>query len=125
MDFNKIRTNNSINKKIIINNLYKYIKHYQLVLMFLPTILTLAIFVYAPLYGLQIAFKDFNLVKGISGSDWVGFLQFRKLITAPSFREVFINTIKISFYRLIYGFPTPIILAILLNELGNTRYKKI
>ena len=93
--------------------------------MFLPAAITLALFAYAPMYGLTIAFKDFVLLKGISGSPWVGLENFRKLLTAPSFSEVFANTIKISFLRLIFGFPAPILLALLLNEVGNARFKKV
>ena len=93
--------------------------------MFLPAAITLALFAYAPMYGLTIAFKDFALLKGISGSPWVGLENFRKLLTAPSFSEVFVNTIKISFLRLIFGFPAPILLALLLNEVGNARFKKV
>lgn len=108
-----------------VRTLKSYGKQYQLVLMFLPAAITLALFVYAPMYGLTIAFKDFALLKGISGSPWVGLENFRKLLTAPSFSEVFVNTIKISFLRLIFGFPAPILLALLLNEVGNARFKKV
>lgn len=108
-----------------VRTLKSYGKQYQLVLMFLPAAITLALFAYAPMYGLTIAFKDFVLLKGISGSPWVGFENFRKLLTAPSFSEVFANTIKISFLRLIFGFPAPILLALLLNEVGNARFKKV
>ena len=108
-----------------VRTLKSYGKQYQLVLMFLPAAITLALFAYAPMYGLTIAFKDFVLLKGISGSPWVGLENFRKLLTAPSFSEVFANTIKISFLRLIFGFPAPILLALLLNEVGNARFKKV
>jgi len=108
-----------------VRTLKSYGKQYQLVLMFLPAAITLALFAYAPMYGLTIAFKDFALLKGISGSPWVGLENFRKLLTAPSFSEVFVNTIKISFLRLIFGFPAPILLALLLNEVGNARFKKV
>lgn len=102
-----------------------YAKHYQLVIMFLPTMLALAIFTYAPMYGLSIAFKEYTFAKGIGGSPWVGFLQFQKLFMAPSFQEVLFNTVRISFFRLLCGFPAPVILALLLNEIGNARYKRI
>lgn len=108
-----------------VRTLKSYGKQYQLVLMFLPAAITLALFAYAPMYGLTIAFKDFVLLKGISGSPWVGLENFRKLLTAPSFSEVFVNTIKISFLRLIFGFPAPILLALLLNAVGNARFKKV
>ena len=71
-----------------VRTLKSYGKQYQLVLMFLPAAITLALFAYAPMYGLTIAFKDFALLKGISGSPWVGLENFRKLLTAPSFSEV-------------------------------------
>lgn len=103
----------------------KYCKEWQLVLMFLPVILCLAIFHYVPIYGVIIAFKDYKIIQGILGSPWVGLKHFRLLFTAPSFREVFSNTIKISFLRILFGFPAPIILALLLNEIKNTRYKKV
>lgn len=105
--------------------LHNYCKEWQLVLMFLPVIICLGIFSYAPMYGLIIAFKDYRILDGIMGSKWVGFKHFEALLTAPSFREVFLNTIKISFLRILFGFPAPIILSLLLNEIKNTWYKKI
>jgi len=99
--------------------------NYQLVLMFLPVIICLALFSYAPMYGLVIAFKDFQLLKGISGSEWVGLENFRKLLITPSFHEVFRNTVVISLLRILFGFPAPIILSILLNEIYHNTYKKI
>jgi len=93
--------------------------------MFLPVVLCLGIFCYAPMYGIVIAFKDYRIIDGIMGSPWVGLKHFQSLFTAPSFRQVFGNTIKISFLRMLFGFPAPIILSLLLNEIKNVHYKKI
>lgn len=102
-----------------------YIVHWQLVIMFFPVIVALTLFHYIPLYGIIIAFKDFKLSKGIMGSEWVGLLQFQKLLIMPSFQEVFRNTILISALRILFGFPAPILLALLLNEITNARFKKV
>lgn len=106
------------------NILYGYYKEWQLVVMFVPVILVLGIFCYAPMYGLIIAFKDYSIVDGILGSPWAGLKHFRTLFTAPSFSEVFTNTVKISFLRILFGFPAPIILSLLLNEIKCAWYKK-
>lgn len=92
--------------------------------MFLPVVICLILFNYGPMYGLVIAFKDYQFMKGIEGSPWVGLKNFRDLLMAPSFREVFRNTIVISLLKLAFGFPAPIILALLLNEVHNRFYKK-
>ncbi|WP_240548349.1 ABC transporter permease [Paenibacillus lignilyticus] len=76
------------------------------------------------MYGIQIAFRDFKFNKGITGSEWVGLKHFYDLFSRPSFLEVFTNTIKISTYKLIFGFPVPIIFALLLNELRMVKFKK-
>ena len=103
---------------------FGYIKHWQLVLMFLPVILNLAIFDYTPIYGLVICFKEYSLSQGIAGSQWVGLMQFDKLLSIPSFQQVFSNTVRISALRILFGFPAPIILALLINEIRNTVFKK-
>lgn len=106
------------------NILSQYIKHKGLFLMFVPVLLYYIIFCYIPMGGIVIAFKDFNLIKGIWGSEWVGFDNFRELFTTPSFYEILRNTLWISLLRLVFGFPAPILLAILLNEVSHARYKK-
>lgn len=82
------------------------------------------IFHYAPLYGILLAFKDFNVMKGIIGSPWVGLKYFEKFITDPYFWKLVRNTVLISFYGLLWGFPVPIALAILLNEVKHQKFKK-
>lgn len=103
----------------------RYWKYRYLTLLLLPAILYFAIFAYGPLYGLQIAFKDYVFFDGIWGSKWVGLEHFRYLWQLESFWEVFRNTIIISFYKFIFGFPAPIIFAILLNELKNLIFKRV
>lgn len=93
--------------------------------MFIPALIFYIVFRYAPLYGIIIAFKDYRFNLGILGSEWVGLENFIDLFSVPSFKEVFFNTIIISFYKLMLGFPAPIIFAILLNEVRNQRYKRI
>jgi putative aldouronate transport system permease protein len=85
----------------------------------------LIIFSYLPMYGVLIAFKDFRIVDGIMGSQWNNFKHFRNLFNNPGFIRVFRNTINISLLRLLTGFPAPIILALLLNELRLVKFKKI
>ncbi|WP_313560364.1 ABC transporter permease [Ruminiclostridium cellobioparum] len=94
-------------------------------LMLLPVVAWYAIFAYAPMYGITLAFKTFHYGKGILGSPWIGFQNFIDLISDTGFWSAFKNTIIISFGKLLFHFPTPIILAILLNELIFRRAKKV
>ncbi len=100
-------------------------KYRYLYLLAFPGMLYFIIFRYVPMYGVVIAFQDFRISKGIWGSEWVGLEQFHKLFTGLSFPSVFRNTVIISLYKLILGFPAPIILALLLNEVKNQRFKKV
>jgi putative aldouronate transport system permease protein len=84
-----------------------------------------AVFHYAPMYGILIAFKDYNIVKGIMGSPWVGLKHIQKFILDVYFWKLVRNTLLISFYGLVWGFPAPIILAILLNEVRNRKFSRI
>ena len=102
-----------------------YKKHKALILMALPLFLYFAIFHYGPIYGLLIAFKDFYPTKGIWASDWVGLEHFKTMFQGLYFWPVLKNTLINSTYNLIFGFPAPIILAILLNEVANQRFKKV
>ena len=105
--------------------LRQYWVHRGLVLLFVPAILYFVLFKYLPMYGVQIAFRDYKFRRGILGSDWVGLQHFRALFSMPSFWEVLRNTFIISFYKLLVGFPAPIILALLLNEVRHTKYKRV
>ena len=82
------------------------------------------IFHYWPMYGVIIAFKDYNIVKGILGSPWVGFKHFEKFLADPYFWKLVRNTLLINIYGLFWSFPAPIVLAILLNELPDRGFKR-
>nr|WP_246321048.1 ABC transporter permease subunit [Paenibacillus germinis] len=99
-------------------------KTYELYLFLLPTITYFLIFHYGPMYGLQIAFKDFMAVKGIWGSPWVGMEHFERFFNSPQFTIVLKNTLFLNLYELAVSFPVPIIMALLLNQIQHTRFKK-
>ncbi|NLB90910.1 MAG: sugar ABC transporter permease, partial [Clostridiales bacterium] len=103
----------------------QYWRYRYLMLLLIPSIAVLIIFKYVPIYGVQIAFKDFKITKGISGSEWVGLDVFKEVFAMPVFGKAFKNTVILGVMNLLIGFPLPIILALLLNELRNERYKKI
>lgn len=98
-------------------------KNWELYLMILPVILYFIIFKYGPMYGLQIAFKNYLPLKGFVKSSWVGFKHFARFFNSYNFWELMKNTIGISLYQLAIGFPIPIILALLMNEIGAKRFK--
>lgn len=98
----------------------------SLLLMSLLPVIWLLVFCYYPLYGITVAFKDYNFGLGIFGSPWAGTKHFQELFNDPFFGRVLVNTLRISFLKLVCGFPVPILFAILLNELrGLNRYRKI
>lgn len=102
-------------------------KDWQLYVLLIPLFLWLIFFAYKPLYGLLIAFKDFSVFKGIKDSPWVGLDHFRYLLFGPGsvfFWRAFKNTIIISIYNIVYGFPIPIILALMFNEVKNAFFRK-
>jgi len=96
-----------------------------LYIMLLPVILNFIIFHYIPMYGLQIAFKKYNLILGTKGSPWVGFQNFQNFFSSYNFTLVVKNTLIISLYLIIFGFPLPIIFALLLNEIRGGAFKKV
>ena len=98
--------------------------NYELYLFILPTVIYFIIFHYVPFYGIQLAFKDFVATKGIWGSPWVGLKHFKQFFSSHYFWEIIGNTIGISLYSLVAGFPMPILFALMLNEISNARYKK-
>lgn len=103
----------------------KYIlKHKYMYLMLLPAIIYYIVFHYVPMYGVTLAFKDYKPLEGIWGSPWVGLEYFEQLFSLDKFYEVFWNTLSVSFSRLLWGFPFPIIIALMLNELKDGRLKK-
>jgi putative aldouronate transport system permease protein len=100
-------------------------KHRVLYLFWLPCIISLLVFAYYPMYGATLAFKDYRYSLGIMGSPWVGLKHFRAFVSSLEFWEVIRNTIVISGLKILLCFPAPIILALLLNELRFSRYKRI
>jgi putative aldouronate transport system permease protein len=102
----------------------RMIRSYDLYLMILPVLAYYVIFHYWPMYGVQIAFKQYMASRGIWGSSWVGLKYFERLFRAYEFPFLLRNTIALSAYSLIAGFPVPIVLAISINELRRRRFKK-
>lgn len=101
----------------------KIFKYWQLYLLLLPALIYIAIFAYAPMYGIIIAFKDYMPKKGYWGSDWVGLKHFIRFINYPEFWRLIRNTLSVSLYSLAV-FPIPVIMALLINEIGNSKFKK-
>jgi putative aldouronate transport system permease protein len=105
---------------------FKYvIKNRALYVMLIPGLLFFLVFRYIPLAGSVIAFKDYNIFTGIWKSEWVGFEWFRQLFTYPQFFRLLRNTFLISLYQIVFAFPAPIILAVLMNELRTALYKRV
>ena len=96
---------------------------WQLYILMLPAVVYTLLFAYKPMYGILIAFERFSVRKGVWGSPWVGFDNFRRLFSSYWFPIIFRNTLVLSVLGLVIGFPLPIILALLLNELRKQRYR--
>lgn len=96
-----------------------------LYLLVAPAIVYFLVFCYVPMYGLIIAFKDYSPFVGFWESRWVGLAHFRQFFSSIYFWRLLRNTVLLNFYGLIFGFPVPIILALLLNEVGNSTFKRI
>ncbi len=94
-------------------------------LLLLPVVVYFAIFAYAPMYGIIIAWKRFSPALGILGSKWVGWIYFEQFFSSMYFGRILKNTLLISFYDILFGFPLPIIFAILLNELRSRKFMKV
>lgn len=101
----------------------RFKESWQWYLLLLPALLHILVFNYGPMYGIQIAFKDYRASKGIWGSEWVGLKHFIRFIENPNFWPMLRNTLSITLYSLAL-FPVPILFALLLNEIRNVKYKK-
>ncbi|MDO5435481.1 MAG: ABC transporter permease subunit [Clostridia bacterium] len=101
-----------------------YKKYLALTLMFLPVVVYFIIFKYVPMAGIVIAFKNYKISQGIFGSAWCGFDNFTKVFKTPTFARSVTNTLEISGLKLLFGFPAPIILALMLNEVTHVRFQK-
>jgi putative aldouronate transport system permease protein len=101
------------------------LRSWQLYLFLLPTLVYFAIFQYGPLYGAQIAFRDYLGALGIWGSPWVGLENFARFFKSAYFVNLLVNTLSLSLLMLVFSFPIPVIFALMLNQLGHQRYKRI
>lgn len=113
-------------KKQTMGSKLSYIKkNWQLYVFFLmPALLLTIIFKYLPMGGLLIAFEDYNVIKGVLGSPWVGLEYFQRFLSSPDFMNYLLNTLKLSIFGLLWSFPIPIILALLLNRIRKAGIKK-
>ncbi|WP_068782283.1 ABC transporter permease [Paenibacillus sp. GM2] len=104
--------------------LMRILKNWELYIFIAPAFLYFVIFQYGPMYGIQIAFKNFVPSQGITGSEWVGFEHFNRFFHSYYFKDLLWNTFSLSFYELAIGFPLPIIMALAFNEVRNGFFKK-
>ena len=111
-------------RRIYTRHLRPILKNYELYIFVVPALIYLFIYCYLPMYGIQIAFKDYRVGKGILGSEWVGLKHFSKFLGNATNRSLIWNTLRLSVESLIVGFPLPIIFALLINELSNKRFAK-
>ena len=100
-------------------------QHKLHLVMILPVLAQFIIFKYLPLYGVTLAFKDYHILEGISSSPWVGLFNFQRLFSSLDFLRVFKNTIVLALLNFIFGFPAPIILALMINELRCKVFKRV
>lgn len=117
--------NSQLNQRSSQTRLKKlFVKNWRLYLMLTPVIVYFILFYYVPMYGVQLAFKDFNAIKGIFNSPWVGFKHFERFFDSYYFWRLLKNTLGIGLYELAVGFPIPILLALMINEVGSKNYKR-
>ncbi|MBE5908314.1 MAG: sugar ABC transporter permease [Lachnospiraceae bacterium] len=115
-----------MNKEAKAHNTLLYVKHHwRLYLFFLgPALVLTLLFRYAPMGGILIAFEKYSPFKGFFGSEWVGLEYFRQFLSSPDFLSYLVNTLKLSIFGLLWGFPIPIILALLLNRIESSKIKQ-
>ena len=116
----------SVPLKLRAHNTMVYLRqHWQLYLIFmLPAFVLTIIFRYIPMGGVAIAFMDYNPFRGLWASEWVGFEHFNRFLSSPDFMKYLMNTLKLSAYGLLWGFPAPILLAFLLNRILSSKIKQ-
>lgn len=124
-DGGKLQVTAAYNKKTGFSAAIKYIsKKRYLYILLLPCLIYFIIFHYIPMYGVILAFKDFSFAKGILGSDWVGFDNFKYMFELSDFYRVFFNSLYINILKMLFFFPVPILLSLCLNEIGNKIFKR-
>ena len=97
---------------------------WQLWVMLLPAIVYIFIFCYMPMYGVQLAFRKYDFARGIYGGDWVGFANFTQYLTSPMFKTTVVNTFIIAIASIVFSFPAPIVLALIINQVRRERWKR-
>jgi putative aldouronate transport system permease protein len=107
------------------SSLKMFVKQWDYQLMIIPALLFIIIFNYIPMWGVLIAFKEYNLFKGFAASPWVGFKHFQMFFESPEYWGIMRNTLFISLLKLAFGFPAPIILALMLNEISHGLFKRV
>ena len=103
----------------------KFFKQWQLIAMVIPGVLLVLIFNYGPMYGALIAFQNYSPYKGILGSDWVGFKYFKMFLGNPMIWRLMKNTLLLGVVSLIFSFPAPIVLALLMDQIRSIKFKKV
>lgn len=122
----QLSVNNEFELKPKSKNVFtRFIKQIDIQLMVLPALLLIIVFSYIPMYGVLMAFQDYSIFKGFMDSPWVGLKHFDMFFTSPEFFEVMRNTVIISLLKFFIGFPAPIILALMLNEVKNMMFKRV
>ena len=116
---------NGVGSSKLHNTMVYLQQHWQLYLIFmLPAFVLTIIFRYFPMGGIMIAFTEYNPIRGILGSEWIGFENFTRFLSSPDFMRYLVNTLKLSVYGLLWGFPAPILLAFLLNRILSSSIKQ-
>lgn len=103
----------------------RLLRQWDLQLMVIPALMFIFVFSYVPMYGVLMAFQNYDIFLGFWDSPWVGLDNFKEFLNAPEFWQVMRNTVGISFFKLLFGFPAPIILALMLNEIRGMFFKRI
>ncbi|WNR46098.1 ABC transporter permease [Paenibacillus roseipurpureus] len=112
-------------KTVLKESMWRYmIKNWPLYIMLVPVFMYFIVFKYLPLVGSVIAFQDYNIFRGFLDSEWVGLQWFEQFLTRPQFFRLFKNTLIISLYQIVLAFPAPIILAVLMNEVRKSAFKR-
>lgn len=120
-----IKHNRTNKKPNALFHIFRYMQtNYWLYLMILPGVIYLIMFKYVPMYGVTMAFRDYSIATGFENAKWVGFDHFVNLFSRSAFQRALYNNIIISFGKLLFGFPFPIILSLLINEIASARVKK-
>ena len=120
-----LKQKKSTGRQTLVSKVSYVKRNWQLYVFFLmPALVLTIIFKYLPMGGLLIAFEDYNVIKGVFGSPWVGLEYFKRFLSSPDFMSYLLNTLKLSIYGLLWGFPIPIILALLLNRIRKQGIKK-